>query len=500
MEIGDYLNTTIDYIEENRANIIKKLTNQKKFSQYFTPVSIAKFMTELFVFNKEKTIKLLDPGAGIGTLSAVFCEIAFECVDKIDVTAIEIDEDLNPVFEENLSLINKNKTLTSRLLNINFIDWANSLINKQMSFFNQDEERFSHIIMNPPYKKISSNSSYRKILKESNADTINLYSAFVGMAIKLLEEDGQLVAILPRSFCNGPYYRSFRELILNNTIIEHIHLFESRNNAFKEDGVLQENMIIKLKKSRVIQNVKVSTSSDATFKDYKENEFKFEDIVIPTNKEKFIHIPLSTEKRIYDIYPSINSSLSDLNLNISTGPVVGFRNKEFLRMIPDENCVPLFYAMHIENKNINWIKETKKKANAILWNEETGKKLYPKGYYVIMRRFSPKESKMRINSAVINPNRFKQEVYGFENSVNVIHSNKHGMDELLALGINGYISSTIFDSYFRTFNGHTQVNATDIRQMLFPNEEILLKIGKDIKEKKPGLQNELDNIIKRRIL
>lgn len=294
-------------------------------------------------------------------LSTVFCEVAFKQVDKIDVTAIEIDDTLNSIFEENLCLINEDRDLIFKVLNTDFIEWASTAINEQLSLFNLEEKRYSHIIMNPPYKKISSNSNYRKILKEIGADTVNLYSAFVGMSIKLLENEGQLVAILPRSFCNGPYYKSFRELILKETIIEHIHLFESRNEAFKDDGVLQENMIIKLKKSKEKKNIIVSLSSDATFSDYKENEFKFEDIVIPTDKEKFFHIPASNEKKIYELYPSINSSLGDLNLNISTGPIVGFRNKEFLREIPDENCVPLFYPMHIENNDISWIKETKKK-------------------------------------------------------------------------------------------------------------------------------------------
>lgn len=497
MKLGDLLSITMNYIEQRRTRIINDLANKKKLSQYFTPVNIAKFMVELFDFNEQQKVKLLDPGAGIGILSTVFCEVAFKFVDKIDITAIEIDKTLNFQFEENLALINKNRNLIYNLLNDDFIEWGSNCINEQMSIFNQNEERYSHIIMNPPYKKISSNSNYRKILKENNVDTVNLYSAFVGISIKMLEKDGQLVAIIPRSFCNGPYYKSFRELILKETIIEHIHLFKARNEAFKEDGVLQENMIIKLKKSNEKKNIKVSLSSDATFSDYKENEFNFKDIVIPNDKERFIHIPISNEKKIYELYPSINTSLDDLGLNISTGPIVGFRNKEFLRQFPEENCVPLFYPIHIENNDISWIKETKKKANAIVWNDKTDRQLYPNGYYVVLRRFSPKESKKRINSAVVDPLRFNYKAYGFENGINVIHSNKKGINEILAIGINGYISSTIFDTYFRTFNGHTQVNATDIRQMLFPNKNILMKIGKYIKEHTPADQESLDRIIER---
>lgn len=494
-----FLNSTLEKIEQSRLEIINKLNNKKKFSQYFTPVNIAEFMSSLFDFEENNTVKLLDPGAGIGILSTVFTEIAFNKVNKVEVTAIEIDDSLNDEFEENIALINENRDLVFKVFNTDFLIWADSVMNEQMSFFGQDKERFSHIIMNPPYKKISSASAYRKLLKANNADTVNLYTAFVGMAIKLLEEEGQLVAIIPRSFCNGPYYKSFRDLMLTQTSIEHIHLFESRNKAFKEDGVLQENMIIKLRKTNKLQSVKVSLSSDASFSDYIENEFKASEIVLPNDKEKFIHIPLSTEEKIYDTYPVIKNTLSELGLNISTGPIVGFRNKEFLRDIPEEKSVPLFYPMHIENDDITWIKENTKKANAIMWNEKTDRQLYPSGYYIIMRRFSPKESVKRIISAVIDPKRFKYEAFGFENGVNVIHANKQGLDENLARGINAYISSTIFDHYFRSFNGHTQVNATDLRQMLFPDKNLLIEIGRSINEKKPNDQAELDALIERYI-
>jgi hypothetical protein len=75
---------------------------------------------------------------------------------------------------------------------------------------------------------------------------VNLYSAFVALAVGEAAPGGQIVAIIPRSFCNGPYYRPFRDFILERAAIRHMHLFESRNKAFKDDEVLQENIIIRL--------------------------------------------------------------------------------------------------------------------------------------------------------------------------------------------------------------------------------------------------------------
>ena len=69
------------------------------------------------------------------------------------------------------------------------------------------------------------------------------------------------------------------------------------------------------------------------------------------------------------------------------------------------------------------------------------------------------------------------EQIGFENHLNVFHQKKKGLPEALALGLAVYLNSTLIDNYFRQFNGHTQVNATDLRLLKYPNKEELLMLG-----------------------
>ena len=61
--------------------------------------------------------------------------------------------------------------------------------------------------MNPPYRKPRSDSAERSRLSAAGIETSNLYSAFVWLALKLLAGGGELVAITPRSFMNGSYFR-----------------------------------------------------------------------------------------------------------------------------------------------------------------------------------------------------------------------------------------------------------------------------------------------------
>lgn len=122
---------------------------------------------------------------------------------------------------------------------------------------------FTHAILNPPYKKINSESAHRQALRGYGIETSNLYSAFVSLALLSLEDGGELVAITPRSFCNGSYFRPFRELILAQSALVKVHLFESRKQAFKGDDVLQENIIFHLIKGATQGAVQISSSEDA---------------------------------------------------------------------------------------------------------------------------------------------------------------------------------------------------------------------------------------------
>ena len=201
-----------------------------------TPSCIADYMASLF----DKTtqpIKLLDCGAGIGSLSIA----AFKALDSIDFLELwEIDPIMQLQLKENLAQLNIFYSIHDQDFILDAVN--NICIGKG--------QRYTHAILNPPYKKINNNSEHRKLLRKAGIETVNLYSAFLALTILLMEKGGQIVAIIPRSFCNGVYYKPFRELLLKNCAIEHIHIFKSRNKAFQDDAVLQENIIIKLIKQK----------------------------------------------------------------------------------------------------------------------------------------------------------------------------------------------------------------------------------------------------------
>ena len=449
----------------------RKKTRQSELGQFLTPDSVSTFMAGLFP-PLPQTVRLLDAGAGKGALTAAFINRRNrqEGANCISAHNYELD---NVVLDELHKITCELRRLDGveiEVFECDFIERAATMLQLGKG------PRYTHAILNPPYKKINSASLHRAFLSAIGLETVNLYSGFVGLAVALMEAGGEVVAIIPRSFCNGPYYQPFRRFIFARASIRHIHLFDTRNIAFKHDGVLQENIIIRLTCGVPQSEVTISTSADDTFVDYREAIHPFDRIVSPSDGDQFIHIPTGDGADILSS-STFGYRLEELGLFVSTGPVVDFRMTNDLRADPEPGTVPLLYPGHFGRNGLQWPKPGFKKANAIRHTRETAKWLFPCGFYAVVRRFSSKEERRRIVANVVDPAALPAEMIGFENHLNVLHDRKKPLSEDLARGIVLYLNATAVDQYFRRFNGHTQVNATDLRTMRYPNREALIGLG-----------------------
>jgi hypothetical protein len=221
----------------------------------------------------------------------------------------------------------------------------------------------------------------------------------------------------------------------------------------------------------------VSLSTDDTFSDLTSHDYPFDQIVLPDDPERFIHVLTSPERGALAQSIAVRYSLDDLGIAVSTGPVVDFRVQQHLRAMPEPGTAPLLYPAHFSGVTPAW-PVAGKKPNAIQRNADTDKWLYPAGFYCVVRRFSSKEERRRVVASVVDPALFGEaRMLGFENHLNVFHDDKRGLPEALARGLAVYLNTTAVDEQFRRFNGHTQVNATDLRTIKYPSREMLVELG-----------------------
>ncbi len=382
----------------------------------------------------------------------------------------------------------------AQVLSDDFIGLGVRHLSAEWDIFNTKLPTFTHAILNPPYLKIRSSSTVRRDLQKVGIESTNLYSAFLWLTLRLLAPNGQLVALTPRSFFNGPYFRLFRLEFLRSVSLERIHVFDSRTRPFAEDKVLQENVIFYAVKGKPqIAAVAISSSTDASDA-IKWRNVSFAKVVEPSDKDGFIHL-VNDEigESIREELAKLHTSLTDLGINVSTGRVVDFRNQHHLRMRPNAQTVPLIYPSDLADGYVDWMRANGKKPHAIL--RKARDLLVPRGVYVLVKRFTAKEEKRRVVAAIYDSNRVAGDAVGFENHLNYFHQAGKGLPLNLAKGLTAFLNSTALDEYFRQFSGHTQVNATDLRKLKYPTQQQLVSLGKRIGESFPE-QQLLDDLIR----
>jgi len=498
--VSDLLNET----EVRRVSATATLDEQhrSRLGQFFTPEPVARIMGRMLEDVPGDVVRILDPGAGVGSLSAA--AVVALCQDASDrrpmeLVAYEVDDALRPLLEETLAAAAAYVESVDRRLSwrIASADYILDVASRLASLFGAGPcEEFGAVIMNPPYRKINLASPEKVALERMGLRTTNLYTGFLALAAVQLVSDGLLVAITPRSFANGLYFEPFRHFFFDRVGIERLHTFESRGALFADADVLQENIIFSARRGRTPPEVElvVSRGRDDTGDS---RLVSAHEILRPDDRHRFLRIPTAADDtRIAAVMAEMPCELTDLGLAVSTGRVVDFRARAFLRDELGEFTAPLVYPGHLKDAAVRWPGDAGfRKPNALLVDAATEKLLLPNETYVLVKRFSAKEERKRVSAAVSSSVDIPGPVVAFENHLNVFHRGNRGMDLPLAQGLAAYLNSSVVDQYVRQFNGHTQINATDLRHLRYPTADELILLGVGVLDQRPITQGDLDRLV-----
>ncbi len=342
---------------------------------------------------------------------------------------------------------------------------------------------FDAVIMNPPYFKVTKSSPYARVMEDVVHGQPNIYAFFLAAAAQMLKPGGELIAITPRSFCNGLYFRGFRHWFFEKMALDRLHLFESRKQAFQD--VLQESLITASHRlGSPSSTVTISTSRGLNLHAMDQTVLPTAQVIDDSCGHANIRIPTSPEDlAIAEVVESWPHRFCELGLRISTGPVVTFRATEFLLMEPNgKSTAPLLSVFNVKPFQTEWPSPNKKHPSAFKVCADSQSLLLPTLNYVLLRRFSAKEEHRRLTASFLIASDFSHSFVALENHLNYVY---HADRELTAdetYGLTALFNSALLDRYFRIISGNTQVNATEIRSMHFPSLRAAAKIGRSVRK------------------
>lgn len=462
--LADIINSTESFV----ASIPKE--NRKQYGQFFTAEKTAVYMAKMFDFDIGKSqLKILDAGAGTGLLSAAIIERLVELGYKghLFLVCYETDPNVLPILIKNLELMKKEAEFSFLVLSENYIT------SQQFELlFDENANQFDYIIGNPPYIKLHKSAPEALAMPQVCHGSPNLYFLFWAMGIYNLKENGELVYIIPRSWTSGAYFEKFRKYLFQQTAIQEIHLFTSRDKVFKQEPILQETMIIKVKKTKVKPvNILVSSSSTSDYDDLHEYSVPYNTIV---SKNNYVFLVTNNnEAEVLNRMSKLKYTLPDLNLKMKTGIIVDFRTREVLRNDCENDAFPLFYSSHIQEGKVVW--PIGKQGEYIVTDKQSF--LQPNGNYLFVKRFTTKEEKRRLQCGMYRQKDYPQYKYiSTQNKINYIAC----QSLCLLYGMYALFGSLLYDQYYRILNGSTQVNSTEVNTMPVPDRTTIEEMGKEL--------------------
>ncbi len=453
----------MEHAEATRSSTVLRTDrfSREKYSQYLTPYQTARLAASMFSPLETTThIHCLDLGAGTGILSVALFE---RYGQQIVLDAIELDG----VMAERCRIELGSYGISHNLIHADVLDTELMPIYKR-------------IILNPPYKKMAAKDKKQHLLPTRSP---NLYTAFIMKGIQALCPDGELVAIIPRSWMNGRYFEPFRNWLLQNASLDAMHIYKSRSEVFSDTNVLQEIMLVKISKKTQSETITISESANKndfiSYRQFPANE------LIGSDEQKIITVSPNCSHNTHETV-----TLKSAGFCASTGKIVDFRNKEYIREYFESGCRKLIYPCNfrngifvhpVSNEKPQWISAV---------NETVTRQLIDAGSYVVVKRFSSKEEKRRIKAYYLE----LTSPEALENHLNFIHAgtarNVVPLDPVMAKGLVLWLNSSHCEEWFRARSGSTQVNASDLNDAPVPSANQLHALG--LKWQHNLLQEEID--------
>jgi adenine-specific DNA-methyltransferase len=182
------------------AAIENPRSRQEELGQFLTASPVPDFMASMFGA-LPKTVRLLDAGAGSGSLTAAF--VSRLCEKNAGVRAIEATlYELDPEILDALSATMREcqRRCTEVGIRFTFAIHSADLIQEMSArlardLFSAHPPVFDAAIVNPPYRKISTDSAERRALRSIGVETSNLYTGFIALIQRLLVPGGRIGGI-----------------------------------------------------------------------------------------------------------------------------------------------------------------------------------------------------------------------------------------------------------------------------------------------------------------
>jgi len=470
----------------NTGKLIRERSKAEnvRLGRLFTKKDTARLMAGMLRLDETKTVyTVLDPGAGTGILTAAVIEEIckkYSACKQIFVTCYENDPLFIPMLKDNLERIRKkcrhdyNVKLFITVYEENYL--TDSKNHYTVTFFDsQAEDKFDIIICNPPTELIDRSSKECETVGGVTQLKISLAFLFARLAKRHLEEDGQLVIMLPTLVASASALTSFRKEMAAELSLERIHLFIGKQKNTRRATPLKKSLILAYGKCKKPDRVTISTSTDSGKNVETLPPLDYDFVV--GKEDGVLTLPKSLEDtKIVQYISSFPETLTGLGLKMSTGLIIDSKCEGWLFTEPIKTSVPVIRPSHMKNGQISFPQPVKRQYVAPVNTSIVQKNKN----MVIIKRVPARSDERFVNSAIYMAAQLPAYKYiSTHNKINFIDTKDKNSEicPRLAFGLFALLNSTIYDRYISIVSKSKQINSKEMRTLPLPPRNIIENIG-----------------------
>ena len=462
----------------------KSKSENIRLGRLFTKKDTARLMAGMLSLDDKKTVyTILDPGAGTGILAAAAIEeICNKCpqAKQIFITCYENDPVFIPMLKNNLERVRKKcrhdfgVKLYVTVYEENYL--TESKNHYTISLFDEThEDKFDVIICNPPLDLIDKYSAEAEAVGGVTQLKVGAPYLFCRLAAKHLEENGQLVIVLPTLSATSSGLTPFRKEMAERLALRKMHLFVGKQKNTKRAIPLKKSFILAYENRAKGESVQITTSTD-NGKDITALPPVPYGFVVD-KADGTLTLPKSVEDtKIVRHISDLPETLSSLGLKMSTGLVIDSRCDGMLFTDPIKGCVPIIRPSAIKGGQIHFPQPVKHQYIA-----PGNEKLVQRNKnMVIIKRVPAKSDDRFVNSAIYMAAQLPAYRYiSTHNKINFIDTvDKNAeISPRFAFGLFALLNSTIYDRYISIMSKSKQINSKEMRDLPLPPRNIIENIG-----------------------
>ena len=470
----------------NTGKLIREKSKSEniRLGRLFTKKDTARLMSSMLELDTTKSVyTILDPGAGTGILAAAAIEeICKKCPEakQIFITCYENDPVFIPMLKNNLERIRKKcrhdygVKLFVTVYEENYL--TDSKNHYTVALFDEKiEDKFDIIICNPPTNLVDKSSEEALAVGKVTQLKVNAAVLFARLAARHLEENGQLVIMLPTAVSTASQLIGFRQEMASSLALNKIHLFVGKQKNTKRAIPLKKSFILAYANGEKSDTVSITTSTDngANVTALPPVSYSF----VVDEKDGSLTLPKSVEDtKIVKHICDLPETLSSLGLKMSTGLIIDSRCEGLLFTDPIKGAVPLIRPSAIKGGQIAFPQPIKHQyiapVNAGLVQKNKN--------MVIIKRVPAKSDDRFVNSAIYMAAQLPSYRYiSTHNKINFIDTKDKNAEicPRLAFGLFALLNSTIYDRYISIVSKSKQINSKEMRELPLPPRNIIENIG-----------------------